>query len=121
MIGMALFAILMSVNFTSCSSDDDGNDNDRYAEMLIGNWELVNEEYTGGLIFRNDGTGTHIEDVYSEPFTWELLGNTIIFSSYEDDGTKCDWEQTINELTATNLLLFAYDDGDSWTKTYIRK
>lgn len=34
LIGMALFAIMMCVNFTACSSDDEEN----FESSLIGTW-----------------------------------------------------------------------------------
>lgn len=36
LIGMALFAIMMCVNFTACSSDDDDEEN--FESSLIGTW-----------------------------------------------------------------------------------
>ena len=42
-IGMAIVAIIMSVNFVACS-DDDEEDNRPLAEKIIGHWVLTYEE-----------------------------------------------------------------------------
>ena len=121
MFGMALLAILMCVNFASCSSDDDEEDAKTYAELIIGTWNLVDEDYSGSLTFRTDGTGTATEESWSDPFTWKLSGSTISFTMDNEDGTKDVCEQTIKELTETKLVLSYYEDGEYWTETYKRR
>ena len=39
-IGMAIVAIIMSVNFVACS-DDDEEDNRPLAEKIIGHWSII--------------------------------------------------------------------------------
>lgn len=121
MFGMALLAILMCVNFASCSSDDDEEDAKTYAELIIGTWNLVDEDYSGSLTFRTDGTGTATENSWSDPFTWKLSGSTITFTMPNEDGTNDVWDETIKELTDTKLVLSSYDDGEYWTDTYRRR
>lgn len=121
MFGMALFAFLMCLNFASCSSDDEEVEAKNYAELIIGTWILVDEDYSGSLTFRTDGTGTATEDRWSDPFTWKLSGNTIHFTMPNDDGTNDVWDETIKELTDTQLVLSTYDDGEYWTDTYRRR
>lgn len=121
MFGMALFAVLMCLNFASCSSDDEEEEAKNYAELIIGTWILVDEDYSGSLTFRTDGTGTATEDRWSDPFTWKLSGNTIHFTMPNDDGTNDVWDETIKELTDTQLVLSTYDDGEYWIDTYRRR
>ena len=118
---MALIAVLMYVNFSSCSSDDDEDGTKTYAELIIGTWNLVDEDYNGSLTFRTDGTGTATEDSWSDPFTWKLSNSTITFTMDNEDGTKDIWDSTIKELTETKLVLSSYDDGEYWTETYTRR
>ena len=44
LIGMAIVAIIMSVNFAACGDDDEEEDNRPLAEKLLGKWILVYEE-----------------------------------------------------------------------------
>lgn len=118
---MALIAVLMCVNFVSCSDDEEEDGAKTYAELIIGTWNLVDEEYNGSLTFRTDGTGTATEESWSDPFTWKLSGSTISFTMDNEDGTKDVWEQTIKELTETKLVLSYYEDGEYWTETYKRR
>ena len=39
LIGMAIIAILISVNFTACSSDDDENGDD--SNSIVGFWKIT--------------------------------------------------------------------------------
>ena len=121
MFGMALLAVLMCVNFVSCSNDDDEESAETYAELIIGTWILVDEDYSGSLTFRTDGTGTATEDSWSDPFTWKLSDSTITFTMPNEDGTNDVWDVTIKELTDTKLVLSSYDDGEYWTDTYRRR
>ena len=45
-IGMAVIAIIMSVNLTACSDDDE--DSTPTAEKLAGQWVLTHEEGVSG-------------------------------------------------------------------------
>lgn len=54
LIGMALFAIMMCVNFTACSSDDD---EENFESSLIGTWfEVDSEEEQRCYTFNSDHT-----------------------------------------------------------------
>jgi hypothetical protein len=121
MFGMALLAVLMCVNFVSCSNDDDEESAETYAELIIGTWILGDEDYNRSLTFRTDGTGTATELSWSDPFTWKLSDNTITFIMPNEDGTNDVWDETIKELTDTQLVLSIYDDGEYWTDTYRRR
>jgi uncharacterized lipoprotein YehR (DUF1307 family) len=43
-IGMAVIAVIMSVNFMACSDDDDEEDNRPDSEKIVGQWVLTYEE-----------------------------------------------------------------------------
>lgn len=119
--GMVIFAILTCVNFASCSSNEDEEYTKTNEELIIGTWNLVDEDYSGSLTFRTDGTGTATEDRWSELFTWKLSGSTITFTMPNEDGTNDVWNETIKELTDTKLVLSSYEDGEYWTETYRRR
>ena len=44
LIGMAIVAVIMSVNFTACSDDDDEGEGKSLSEKLVGHWVLTYEE-----------------------------------------------------------------------------
>ena len=118
---MVIFAILTCVNFASCSSNEDEEYTKTNEELIIGTWNLVDEDYSGSLTFRTDGTGTATEDRWSDLFTWKLSGSTITFTMPNEDGTNDVWNETIKELTDTKLVLSSYEDGEYWTETYRRR
>ena len=41
---MAIVAVIMSVNFTACSDDDDEGEGKSLSEKLVGHWVLTYEE-----------------------------------------------------------------------------
>ena len=57
-IGMAIVAVIMSVNFAACS-DDDEEESTPTTENIVGQWVLTYEE--GYEIFRADGTYTEYD------------------------------------------------------------
>lgn len=115
MIGMALIAILMCVNFTACSDDDDKPKT--YEELLIGTWEEIGNE---GLLltFQNNGIGklhTEGNDELIEPFTWEVV-DSIINIDFE---VSSNITMIIKELMENTLVVT--DSSGTFTITYIRK
>ena len=44
LIGMAIVAVIMSVNFAACSDDDDEGEGKSLSEKLVGHWVLTYEE-----------------------------------------------------------------------------
>ena len=85
-IGMALLAIVMCVNFASCSSDDDEKDN---SSLLIGRWQLVSDR---------------------EVYEFKANGEFFLYEFDEDGdiGAKGTWEKSGNSLK----LKFTIDDDD---------
>ena len=73
---MALVAILMCVNFASCSSDDD-DEKEPETFSIVGTWIMEEgdmDQWT--LVFKADGTGVEswVDDGYdeSDQFTYRL-------------------------------------------------
>ena len=44
LIGMALLAVVMCVNFTSCSSDDDEEETNSEYKALLGSWQMSEQD-----------------------------------------------------------------------------
>ena len=79
-IGMAIVAIIMSVNFVACSDDDDDN-------PIVGTWrsEVDNYGYSDSYTFNADGSGIWQEfkdnkQTDSESFKYEVYTSTFSIS-----------------------------------------
>ena len=129
-IGMAVIAVIMSVNFMACSDDDD--EDDKQSNTIIGTWEVTgdtsDEEYNdiGDIYtFYSDGTGL-LEWVDnsgkdSSTITYKINSdNTIIYIDYEDgDG----FEEMRMSITDNALMKWTYtdeEDGKDYTMTLKR-
>ena len=116
-LGMTLLMVMLAVNFTACSDDEEEQTIIDQAN-LIGKWQSTwekihkvengkevvtsDEAYTNGLReFKADGTCT-------EGSRWSLNGNKLTIS-YDDGYSDV---LTINELTANKLVL-AFEDWDN--------
>lgn len=78
---MALAAILLCVNFTSCSKDDDPTEETEEGGIVV----------SGKKLAKIVGTGTSEDGSYSEMYTfnYDSQGKLVqAVSSYEDDGYK---------------------------------
>ena len=124
---MTLLMVMLAVNFTACS-DDDENDKPVIEEAnLIGKWQSTwekihkvengkevvtsDEAYTNVLLeFKADGTciESRVEGGYTETSRWSLKDNKLTIS-YDDGYSDV---LTVNELTATKLVL-AFEDWDN--------
>lgn len=126
LIGMTLLMVMLAVNFTACSDDEDEQTIIEQAN-LIGKWQSTwekihkvendkevvtsDEAYTNGLWeFKTDGTciESRVEGGYTEISRWSLKDNKLTIS-YDDGDSNV---LTINELTATKLVL-AFEDWDN--------
>ena len=148
LIGMAIVAIIMSVNFAACGDDDDEEDNRPLAEKLIGHWVLTYEEgfikdseypdedeawshapkdeceYFGHFTFRADGTYSQYDlDGTSNPQSiekWSVNGDVITL--IEDEHEQYDLK--VLEITSDKLVLEHYFKDESYEvrakMTYIR-
>lgn len=127
LIGMTLLMVMLAVNFTACS-DDDENDKPVIEEAnLIGKWQstwqkvhkiengkeviLGDEAYANSSWeFKADGTCTesYADSNHQEISRWSLKDNKLTIS-YNDGYSDV---LTINELTANKLIL-AFEDWDN--------
>ena len=126
LIGMTLLMVMLAVNFTACSDDEDEQTIIEQAN-LIGKWQSTwekihkekngkevvtsDEAYTNALLeFKADGTciESRVEGGYTETSRWSLKDNKLTISydyGYSD-------VLTVNELTATKLIL-TFEDWDN--------
>ena len=110
---MALVAIIMSVNFTACSDDDDDN-------PIVGTWrgEVVDDGkggYSESFTFNADGSGIWQEfkdgkQIDSESFKYSLDGDKITF-------TWSDGETYTSTFSISGNRLTIKDNSDSVTYT----
>lgn len=138
LIGMAIVAIMMSVNFAACGDDDEEEDNRPLAEKLIGHWVLTYEEgfikdseypdedeawshapkdeceYFGNFTFRADGTYSEYDlDGTSNPQSiekWSVNGDVITL--IEDEHEQYDLK--VLEITSDKLVLEHYFKDESY-------
>ena len=125
-LGMTLLMVMLAVNFTACSDDEDEQIIIDQAN-LIGKWQSTwekihkvengkevvtsDEAYTNGLWeFKNDGTciESYVDGGHIETSRWSLKDNKLTIS-YSDGYSDV---LTVNELTATKLIL-AFEDWDN--------
>ena len=107
LIGIAIMAILISVNFASCSSDDDEEETNSEYKALLGSWQMSEQDgdilVTSSFIFNSNGTYSFTyaengdsDEVYTGKFTYDANshkitryeGNSNII--YEEIVEKCD-------------------------------
>ena len=90
-IGMAIVAIIMSVNFVACSDDDDDN-------PIVGVWQNDDEDEHLRLKFNADGSG-------EEYLFWD------------NDSESYRHQFTYTYDSATSTLVITYEDGDTTKET----
>ena len=90
-IGMAIVAIIMSVNFVACSDDDDDN-------PIVGVWQNDDEDEHLRLTFNADGSG-------EEYLCWD------------NDSESYRHQFTYTYDSATSTLVITYEDGDTTKET----
>lgn len=141
-IGMAIIAVIMSVNFMACSDDDE--DTPPTSENIAGQWTLVYEEvwekfvnhpeenyewagkpmeecyFFGHLTLRAEGTFTEYEMDNSTLGTgeWELK-NQAITLIYDGD-EEYPITLKVLELTSNKLVLEYYDKQDDGDEEYCK-
>ena len=125
-LGMTLLMVMLAVNFTACSDDEDEQIIIDQAN-LIGKWQSTwekihkvengkevvtsDEAYTNGLWeFKTGGTciESYVDGGHIETSRWSLKDNKLTIS-YSDGYSDV---LTVNELTATKLIL-AFEDWDN--------
>ena len=107
-----LVAMLMCLNFSACSDDDDLPDGDSGKYSLVGGVWYCSYKGPEGTVetktaFYEDGTGWFGECengniLYKTNITWELISNHLIISMYgeSDDWGKINWKNE-NKIEVT--------------------
>lgn len=118
-LSIAFVAIVLSLSFYACGSDDD--DNGGGNSELVGTWMRQNygKSYTKTLTFNANGTGMEIysDSYYTETaeFTWKTTGNKLIvtwkdYDSYSYSGSGEETEVYIYAIAGDILTLTEEDD-----------
>ena len=125
LIGMTLLMVMLTVNFTACSDDDDDNELslpvDNTLELLIGTWEGTGEVAGRLFIFNEDYTYSYDYSNETENGTFEYFPNRYMFVTYY---TTTNWgeENTIYTVVKiTKEELYLNDNGHSDIVIYKRK
>ena len=116
LIGMTLLMVMLTVNFTACSDDDDDNELslpvDNTLELLIGTWEGTGEVAGRLFKFNEDYTYSYDYSNETENGTFEYFPNRYMFVTYY----TTDWgeENTIYTVVKiTEKELYLNDNGHS--------
>mgnify|MGYP000398138003 FL=1 len=123
LIGMTLLMVMLTVNFTACSDDDDNELSlpvDNTLELLIGTWQGTGEAEGETLTFNKDNTYTEQSEDYTQSGTFEYFPNRYMFVTYY----TTDWgeENTIYTVVKiTEKELYLNDNGHSDIVIYKRK
>ena len=124
-IGMTLLMVMLTVNFTACSDDDDDNELslpvDNTLELLIGTWEGTGEVAGRLFKFNEDYTYSYDYSNETENGTFEYFPNRYMFVTYY---TTTNWgeENTIYTVVKiTKEELYLNDNGHSDIVIYKRK
>ena len=119
MIGMALFAVFMCVNFAACSSDDDGptEEMSNEAKALIGTWFWNNSSTyisTYTYTFKSNGEYDycHIEgndepDEWSGKYTYNE--NLHKLTLYKEKSNLVDEEFFIDYVDSKTLKILLWE------------
>lgn len=125
LIGMTLLMVILTVNFTACSDDDDDNELslpvDNTLELLIGTWEGTGEVAGRLFKFNEDYTYSYDYSNETENGTFEYFPNRYMFVTYY---TTTNWgeENTIYTVVKiTKEELYLNDNGHSDIVIYKRK
>ena len=125
LIGMTLLMVMLTVNFTACSDDDDDNELslpvDNTLELLIGTWEGTGEVAGRLFKFNEDYTYSYDYSNETENGTFEYFPNRYMFVTYY---TTTNWgeENTIYTVVKITIEeLYLNDNGHSDIVIYKRK
>ena len=129
-IGMALVAIIMSVNFVACSDDDDEN-------PLVGTWVNIENrssvEYKDVMTINADGTGSDAiyingqldkDGVDNFRYTYDENSKVFTWIWEEDSNGESDvYSMHVQELTSSKLVLVddIDEEGEGEVITYTKQ
>ena len=123
-IGMALFAVLMCVNFASCSSsDDDPTEEKEEGEVVVGSKKLAKIVGTGvyknkSFTFSYDNKGKLVESIYTEGDDGKI---DVVNKKYtwSDNSIKVDRSSDQYSYTIENgIVKLKKSSDDSATFSY---
>ena len=103
MLGMAVVAIMMSLNFVACSDDEKADD---YADLIVGTW-VEDGYYAYTHTFNKNGSYTYQdEDEEAQPMTgtWKVAGDKLYISVSVFGGLESEF--VIRELTSSTLVWY---------------
>ena len=115
LIGMTLLMVMLTVNFTACSDDDDDNELslpvDNTLELLIGTWEGTGEVAGRLFKFNEDYTYSYDYSNETENGTFEYFPNRYMFVTYY---TTTNWGEentiyTVVKITKEELYPMTMD------------
>lgn len=131
LIGMAILAIVISVSFIACSSDDnDETEKDNFVSIITnGAWSQDGDDDI--ISISKDGTGFMFEDSDSynsntkigHSFSWVYSNNTITIKTtgYYENGNKTEsyydtYKWIVTSYSNSKIVLTnAEDESDIWT------
>ena len=115
LIGMTLLMVILAVNFTACSDEEEEQTIIEQANLIgkwQSTWEKIHKVENGKEVVTSDEAYTNglweFKGGYTETSRWSLKDNKLTLS-YSDGYSDV---LTINELTATKLVL-AFEDWDN--------
>ena len=134
-IGMAIIAVVISVNFVACSSDDD--DENESNSPLVGTWVNIENrnsvEYKDVMTINADGTGSDAiyingqldkDGVDNFKYTYDEKSKVFTWIWEEDsDGESDVYSMHVQELTSSKLVLVddMDEEGEGEVITYTKQ
>lgn len=123
-LGMALFAVLLSVNFVACGGSDDAPTEEspkNLSKIIIGTWEQDGDDDI--IVVKSDGTFTWYYDEIdykngevAEINTWKIKGKEWLYI-YDDEG-DLDWELFPAEVNEDLIIWKDYNDYGELSDSY---
>ncbi len=122
-----ILGLISTISFTSCSSDDENNDNNITENHLIGEWEFDSDLGYGDPTFYDDGRVEvhYFKEAWGDDFSdwgdWALSGDNLkIFWDDSDPGLEV-YDTTIIQLTETKLVWKVVIDGELSQESFTKK
>ena len=128
-IGMAIIAVIMSVNFAACSSDDENKSD----SPLVGTWMMTKSFKDGhtripgqngfdnglGLVFSANGTFYNLvenEKAEDGKYSYDEKGNALTLIYTDDETVHC----TVKSFSESALII-SYTEDSSIREDYFVK
>ena len=123
LIGTTLLMVMLAVNFTACSDDDNNELSlpvDNTLELLIGTWQGTGEAEGETLTFNKDKTYAEISENETLSGRFEYFPNRYMFVIYY----TTDWGEENTIYTVVKITedeLYLNNNGHSDIVIYNRK